>query len=332
MTGTSTIDTNGNPKLEVLLPGWADEASRLPHPAPLIEPVEVAVGNALGFSYKRYSSIPGALCFWNASNADASVPEHLVCADPVHLIAGSDDAQLVPIERLNLTIEETGLFIAELNEALGDSTGTFLHDMAGQWYYSGLIPDELDTAPTTAVAGHPMTAALPRDNGARPWRSLWSETQMVLHGSAVNQARQERGEPVINSVWFWGGGAMPTAQTAESLTVNRALYTDYRFAQKLADAAGIRHFPLSACEGLNVAESGFQQHLILDRSLLHGNPDFVEQRDLGVRWCERIAEMTSALPEASAELNGLTGCREVFVPAAVKSPSVIKQLAKLFKR
>lgn len=314
--------------LSVLLPGWADEASALPHPARLIEPVEVAVGKALGYSFKDYSSIPGAWCLWNASNADSPTPANLVCADPVHLIAGSDDAQLVPIERLSLTIEESSEFIAELNEVLGDFDNVFLHDTAGQWYYKGLIPEALDAAPTSAVEGHPMTAALPRSDAARPWRSLWSETQMALHRSAVNQARQARGEPVINSVWFWGGGRL--ASPSEFRASDCVLYTDNRFAQGLADAAGVAHFPLQACENLNLAESEFLQHVILDASLLNANPDFIEQRDMGALWCERITSMSAAVPNVSAELNGLTGCQKVFVPAAQKTPSVLKRLAKLF--
>jgi len=346
------MNSNGTRSLRVLLPGWADEASALPHPARLIEPVEVAVGNALGYSFKDYSSIPGAVCLWNASNADSPAQENLVCADPVHLIAGSDDAQLVPIGRLNLTIQETSAFIAELNEMLGDTNSVFLHDTAGQWYYKGLIPEALDTAPTSAVEGHPMTAALPRSDAARPWRSLWSETQMALHGSAVNEARQARGEPVINSVWFWGGGALPTALTnsqpnsqpraqsdsplasdSSQFQANQSvLYTDNLFARGLAEAAGVAYFPLQASKGLNLAESEFDHHLILDMSLLNANPDFVKQQELGALWCERIAVMSSAEPKMSAELNGLTGCREVFVPTANKMPSVLTQLSKLFAR
>ena len=319
------------PSLSILLPGWADEASKLPHPAPLIVPVEVAVGRALGYSFNDHSSIPGAASLWNVSNADTPTPPNLVCADPVHLIAGSDDAQLVPIERLNLTIEESSVLIAELNVVLGDSDNAFLHDTAGQWYYCGLNPTALETAPPSAVEGHPMTAALPRDDAARPWRSLWSEVQMALHGSEVNQARQSRGEPMINSVWFWGGGSLPALAKPHDGS-SKALFTDHRFAQGFADAISVPHFPLAACEKLNLAESEFDQHIILDTSLLRANPDFVEQRDLGATWSERLATMSSSIPSVSAELNGLTGCSEVFVPSETKVPSIFSRLGKLLTR
>lgn len=181
-----------------------------------------------------------------------------------------------------------------------------------------------------------MTTALPRTDEAKPWRSLWSETQMALHGSKVNQARQARGEPVINSLWFWGAGPMPAdvpATVSGGFSRSRCvLYTDSRFAQELAAAAGVAHFPLQASDGLTLAESEYEQHLFLDVSLLSNNPDFVEQRELGALWSERIATMTAGVVNVSAELNGLTGCRTVFVPQAHKTASVLTRLAKLFTR
>ena len=113
---------------------------------------------------------------------------------------------------------------------------------------------------------------------------------------------------------------------------HRVLYTDNRFAQGLADAVGIPHFPLRASDGLNLAESKFEQHLILDDSLLNQNPDFIEQRDLGALWCERLDVMITGVTSVSAELDGLTGCREVFVPATSKATSVFTRLAKLLGR
>ena len=129
---------------------------------------------------------------------------------------------------------------------------------------------------------------------------------------------------------------MPTtaasASTGEQAEKRCALYTDNRFAQGLAGAMGIRCFALQAFDALNLAESGFDQHVILDVTLLHGNPDFIEQRDLGAAWCKRIESMTKGATKVSAELNGLTGCKEVFVPTAAKAPSVLNLLANLFAR
>ncbi|MCH8101408.1 MAG: hypothetical protein IIB74_13375, partial [Proteobacteria bacterium] len=38
---------------------------------------------------------------------------------------------------------------------------------------------------------------------------LVSEIQMALHEHAVNIAREQLGQRVVNSIWFWGGGIAP---------------------------------------------------------------------------------------------------------------------------
>jgi hypothetical protein len=40
-----------------------------------------------------------------------------------------------------------------------------------------------------------------------------NDAQMVLHAHPLNEARDERGERVVNGLWFWGGGTMRPTQT-----------------------------------------------------------------------------------------------------------------------
>ena len=58
---------------------------------------------------------------------------------------------------------------------------------------------------------------------------------MLFHDHPVNAARASRGEPVINSLWPWGGGIMPQAL---STTVSRML-TDHPLGMGLAQQTGI---------------------------------------------------------------------------------------------
>jgi hypothetical protein len=44
---------------------------------------------------------------------------------------------------------------------------------------------------------------------ARRWRGLLSEAQVVLHNHPWNARRAAEGKPPVNSLWFWGGGALP---------------------------------------------------------------------------------------------------------------------------
>lgn len=331
----STIQVEDNRlSLSVLLPGWANEASTLPHPAPLVEPAEMVLCRMLSFALPNYHALPAAQCLWREFSGAEHTPEHLVCASPVHVMAGSDDAQLTSVNRLNLSLEETQQMIAELNEALAEDARSFLHDKAGNWFHKGMAATALDAAPPTAVEGHPMTLALPRSDDAREWRSLWSESQMVLHQSAVNQARQSRGEPVINSVWFWGGGALPNP--ARDQNKDTVLFTDDPFGCGLADVLGVTRLPLDHAQQLDLNTTNYRRHIVLDTSLMHGNPDFIEQRDLGSQWGEWINALLNndnvngPMP-ASAELNGLTSCQELFFSEEKKSGSFFSRLAAVFK-
>jgi hypothetical protein len=47
------------------------------------------------------------------------------------------------------------------------------------------------------------------DANARRWRALLSEAQVVLHNHPWNARRAREGKPPVNSLWFWGGGALP---------------------------------------------------------------------------------------------------------------------------
>jgi hypothetical protein len=49
------------------------------------------------------------------------------------------------------------------------------------------------------------------DATVRRWRVLMSDVQVVLHNHPWNARRAAAGKPPINSLWFWGGGALPDA-------------------------------------------------------------------------------------------------------------------------
>jgi len=58
---------------------------------------------------------------------------------------------------------------------------------------------------------------------------------MLLHEHPANAEREARGAPVVNSVWFWGGGILEAVTTRPYSTV----VGDDPLARGLALAAGI---------------------------------------------------------------------------------------------
>ena len=52
---------------------------------------------------------------------------------------------------------------------------------------------------------------MPAGSTGAKWRRLLNEAQIILHQHEVNRARAARGALPANTLWFWGGGALPEA-------------------------------------------------------------------------------------------------------------------------
>ena len=69
------------------------------------------------------------------------------------------------------------------------------------------------TSELELVEGHNVNDELPSGQDSSTWQRYITEAQMILHDHPVNAARESRGEPVVNSLWLWGGGVVPEANT-----------------------------------------------------------------------------------------------------------------------
>jgi len=86
------------------------------------------------------------------------------------------------------------------------------------------------------VLGDDLFAHLPDGDAGRRWRALLTEAQVVLHTHGWNQQRVADGKRAINSLWFWGGGALPqSVHTAHAQVRSREA-----LLQALAKAAGLQ--------------------------------------------------------------------------------------------
>ena len=107
---------------------------------------------------------------------------------------------------------------------------------------------------------------LPYGASASEWRKLFNEAQMLLHEQPLNLAREARGEPAINGVWFWGGGVMPKSFHSAYTHVcgNNVL------AQALALMSGVRFSPLPPEATLLPRASPSDKYLVV-LDMLQGN-------------------------------------------------------------
>jgi hypothetical protein len=155
-------------------------------------------------------------------------------ADPVHLRPDRDRVLLMPSQAFAVTAEEARGLTAALTPLLA---GKFLlHAVTpDQWclQIEGQAQSEASARPPVELAGADIDPHLP----PKQWHPLLTELQMALYEHPANTARERRGEPVINSVWLWGAGELPSAASGPWLSVSAG----DPVAIGLARLAGMRH-------------------------------------------------------------------------------------------
>lgn len=174
--------------------------------------------------------------------ADGGSPERhfWMRADPVHLQAGNESILLSGIPGAGPSPAEARALAETLNRHFGGSLQ--VHPLApGRWYVRVEPAVEAQTTAPAAAQGREIQAHLPSGRDAMRLRSLMNETQMLLHEHAVNAAREARGEPALNSLWFWGGG---TVEPAAAVRPFSTVIAADPLARGLALAAGIPVRPL----------------------------------------------------------------------------------------
>lgn len=159
-------------------------------------------------------------------------------ADPVHLRLMRDRLLLMPAAALRITSDEAEALCDALNRHFGERLALQMVD-AGRWVARTPPGLALGAAPPLALAGRDVALAMPPDTAVH---QLLNEAQMVLHAHPVNEARDARGEPAINSLWLWGSGRLAASDAPgwHSVTADEPL------ALGLARTAGVRHRTLPA--------------------------------------------------------------------------------------
>ena len=180
-------------------------------------------------------------------------------ADPVDLRLLRDRVILVPGAALRIREEEAQALCEALNGHFGSRMSVRVVGV-DRWVARFDDDVDIDAESPLDLSGRDVALARPAAAGASFSHRILNEAQMVLHAHPVNEAREARGEPAINSVWLWGAGRAAKVQTERWHSVN----ADDPLVLGLARAAGLRHRPLghSAMDWLErMPEDG--RHLIV---------------------------------------------------------------------
>jgi len=148
------------------------------------------------------------LAYYAETGAD---PGYCMRADPVHLSPGREGLILVDDSLIGIQADEAEVLAGDLRPWIGE-LGAELHTPnPARWYLAFPEPPCIQTVPLSDVTGRDISSHLPTGSEQTRWRQFFNELQMVLHESAVNREREKRGRHTVNSLWFWGGGALPLA-------------------------------------------------------------------------------------------------------------------------
>ncbi len=187
-------------------------------------------------------------------------------ADPVHLRLNRDQLLLIPASMFGVQRAEAERLVEALNRHFAGQLSFFpLHPERWCVRVEAVLADAaggLRTHTLAETAGRDVNPRLPAGPQAMRWHRLLNELQMLLHAEAVNDEREARGEPAVNSVWLWGAGALPANLAApwQTITAEDAL------ARGLAQACGLRHRepPADARQWLERMPEDGRHLLVLD--------------------------------------------------------------------
>ena len=235
-------------------------------------------------------------------------------ADPVHLRPDRDRVLLMPGQAFAVTAEEAQSLTAALTPLLA---GKFLlHAVTrDQWclQIEGEAQSDFSSRPPIELAGADIDPHLP----PKQWHRLLTELQMALHEHPANTAREQRGDPAVNSVWLWGAGKLPSTASGPWQSVSAG----DPVAIGLARLAGMRHRTpgAGAEEWLGRAPEDGRHLVVIDRLRgvrASGDPEGFARRlqELETTWFApllaalksgRIGMLTIHAPEAAASFEAV---------------------------
>jgi hypothetical protein len=131
-------------------------------------------------------------------------------ADPAFVRAEMSGARLMACGELGFDPGEAEELLAPLRPLFGEAGMPISAGDEGRWYLRLARATPMPAfAPPAEALGADVLPFLPVGRDFAKWRSLFNEAQVLLHHHPRNAARIAEGRMPVNSLWFWGGGALP---------------------------------------------------------------------------------------------------------------------------
>ncbi len=158
------------------------------------------------------------------------------CVQPVHVRIAHDHLVLIDPASLELSDDEAGALLAVARPLIEELGVRIEAPKPTRWYLSGDDFGALAGASPLRASGRNIEIWLPHEahsgERSRAWMKLQNEVQMAWFEHPVNEAREARGLPAVNSIWFHAQGAAGPVRSP--------------FTQVFSDAAATRGLALTA--------------------------------------------------------------------------------------
>jgi hypothetical protein len=180
------------------------------------------------------------------SNQAVNPNEVIACLQPVHLHATRDHLILMGQSQIDLTEKESSeLLKAALPFIEEDFEGTVLFQNQHYWFIPAGPFSSLESFSVDQAHGRNIDWWMPHDSKeegiAKRWRKLQNEIQMLWHIGSVNEEREQRGMPSINSLWISGIGKLNDVQAPSVLDQAQRLIGSHPILAGLAKLLGLPH-------------------------------------------------------------------------------------------
>ena len=224
-----TLRTLKLPHLEKLL--------RRLTPAPLDVGTELSLSAPHERALARVLNLPieDGLIPWAAWQAQAAklAPEAISAwafITPCHWQAGAKQAAMSTAELPDFTALESQTLLKAMQPYFEEDGITLYYQQPSRWLACGEIFRGLATASLDRVAGRSVANWLPSASSALPLQRLQSEMQMLLYSHPVNDAREARDVPTVNSFWISGTGDLTQLPATLAVDAQPVLVSTLRAA------------------------------------------------------------------------------------------------------
>jgi hypothetical protein len=204
-TANAAVSALATPALDTLLARWGEVRRDVGDETTLSPPHERAHAAALGLTGAD-GCLPWAARQAAIDGVDVG-SRSWGLVTPVHWRVGSDGVHLADPAALALSDADSRTLWAAVQPLFESEGYATAWGATLRWYAAHESLQGLATASLDRVIGRNVNAWLPRQPEARRLRRLQNEIQMLLHGHALNEAREAAGRLVVNSFWLSGCGA-----------------------------------------------------------------------------------------------------------------------------